>query len=287
MTLLKRQLIFGVCLLSGLCMTASLHAEAPSIQAKTEPPTRPLPADWRQSDNDKDGIPLVRDHCAHTPPGAEVDNRGCALDSDRDGVLDKDDLCPNTPFGAPVDVHGCPLDSDGDGVTDLLDRCPDTPHGVKVDKVGCPLDADGDGVHDHLDACPGTPAGAAVDARGCWVIANLNFASGSWTIPATAHESLRSVTAILKRNPDLRVVIQGHTDNVGGEAYNQDLSLKRAKAVQDHFVAEGVAVDRMSVTGYGLIQPVATNDSPEGRAQNRRVVLDIPAEKKLQEPPGH
>ncbi|MBF0176484.1 MAG: OmpA family protein [Magnetococcales bacterium] len=266
----SRKVLLGAWLLSAL-LTAACHPAPPNPSQAGD--------DWRRSDVDQDKTPLVRDHCPPTPPGAAVDNRGCAIDSDRDGVLENDDRCPGTPYGVPVDAVGCPRDSDGDGVIDDQDQCPNTPHGVAVDKVGCPLDSDGDGVLDHLDACPGTPIGAVVDARGCWVIPNLNFATGSWTIPAHTHESLRNVVDILKRNADLRVTIQGHTDNVGGEMFNQDLSLKRAKAVLNHLVAQGVVTGRMQAAGFGLTQPVATNDTPVGRAQNRRVVLDIPTRK--------
>ncbi len=273
MRLSHRWLVFGTCLLLGGCLAPPPYPDSLIAQVIAKNGDRP------HSDDDGDGIPLVRDHCPNTPPGAAVDNRGCALDSDRDGVLDKDDLCPNTPYGVPVDATGCPLDSDGDGVPDSLDLCPNTPRGVKVDANGCPLDSDGDGVPDYLDACPGTPAGAVVDARGCWIVPNLHFASGSWTIPADAHAGLRDVIAILKREAGLNVILQGHTDHVGGATYNQGLSEKRARAVRDFFIAQGIAAERLEAVGFGLTQPVASNDSEEGRAQNRRVVVDIPSQR--------
>jgi len=126
------------------------------------------------SDRDKDGVPDNLDACLNTPTGVSVDAKGCPVvkplkdaDSDGDGVLDGSDKCPNTPGGLNVDKDGCPQDKDKDGVTDQSDRCPGTPAGVFVDGNGCPLDSDKDGISDDLDRCPNTSAGVAVDANGC------------------------------------------------------------------------------------------------------------------------
>lgn len=125
----------------------------------------------RPKDSDGDGIVDRLDSCPATPPGAAVDDRGCALpkDSDGDGIVDRLDRCPATPAGDRVDARGCslPKDADGDHVTDDVDRCPNTPPGEAVDATGCPLDSDHDGIIDSADKCPGTPAGAIVDATGC------------------------------------------------------------------------------------------------------------------------
>src|SRR5581483_9214643 len=118
-------------------------------------------------DTDHDGVPDKRDRCPNTPPGVQVDPRGCPVDSDADGVPDGIDKCPGTAKGVEVDATGCPIDSDGDGVPDGLDKCPDTPAGAAVDASGCPVDSDGDGVLDGIDQCPNTPPGAPVNAFGC------------------------------------------------------------------------------------------------------------------------
>jgi len=118
-------------------------------------------------DSDHDGVPDSRDACPNTPPGVQVDAKGCPMDTDGDGVPDGIDQCPNTPAGATVDAKGCPMDTDGDGVPDGIDQCPNTPAGATVDAKGCPADSDGDGVPDGIDQCPNTPAGATVDAKGC------------------------------------------------------------------------------------------------------------------------
>ena len=167
-----------------------------------------------------------------------------------------------------------PVDSDGDGVTDDLDRCPDTPKGVKVDAKGCPLDSDGDGVPDYLDKCPNTPKGATVDARGCWTYAAVvMYDFDSAEIKSEAYPMLDEAVSILKKNPEIKVEIDGHTDNMGSASYNMNLSERRAKAVMDYLVEQGIEAERLSAKGLGLTQPIAGNDTEEGRAKNRRVEL--------------
>jgi outer membrane protein OmpA-like peptidoglycan-associated protein len=124
---------------------------------------------WKNKDDDGDGVKNKRDKCPYTPVGFWVDTYGCPLDDDKDGVFNDVDSCPDTPEGVPVDQWGCPFDDDMDGVLDYLDNCPDTPEGVQVDSNGCPLDTDGDGVPDYLDKCPDTPAEAYgfIDENGC------------------------------------------------------------------------------------------------------------------------
>jgi OOP family OmpA-OmpF porin len=196
------------------------------------------------------------------------------MDSDGDGVPDDLDKCPNTPKGVKVDADGCPLDTDGDGVPDYLDKCPNTPKGVKVDKDGCPLDSDGDGVPDYLDQCPDTPKGATVNSVGCWALKGVVlFDFNKWDIKPEAHGLLDEVVTILKKNPELKGVIEGHTDSIGSEEYNQELSEKRARAVEKYIEEHGVDADRYTVKGYGESKPVASNDTEEGRQENRRVEL--------------
>ncbi len=203
-------------------------------------------------------------------------------DSDGDGVVDRSDRCPNTPTGVKVDSVGCPLDSDGDGVYDYLDRCPGTPRGVKVDSAGCPLDTDGDGVTDDKDNCPGTPAGVIVDAVGCpksakitdkgtWIYEDIQFDTAKWSFKPGAFAVLDEIVQTLTINSNVKVEIQGHTDNRGSAAYNQTLSEKRAKAVMGYLVSKGISPDRLTAIGYGAAMPMETNDTDNGRAANRRV----------------
>jgi OmpA-OmpF porin, OOP family len=224
-------------------------------------------------DSDMDGVPDYLDKCPNTPAGVKVDSMGCPLDSDKDGVPDNLDKCPNTPAGVKVDSTGCPLDSDKDGVPDYLDKCPGTPAGVKVDSVGCPLDSDGDGVVDTNDQCPDTPKGATVDQRGCWIIKDLQFDTAKANIKPEYTKLLDDVVTVLKENPMLKIEIQGHTDNVGKETYNEKLSMKRAQAVMEFLEKSGIDKGRLTAKGYGFSKPAASNDTPEGRAENRRVEL--------------
>jgi outer membrane protein OmpA-like peptidoglycan-associated protein len=244
-------------------------------------------------DSDGDGVFDGLDRCPDTPQGVKVDPSGCPMDSDGDGVSDGPDACPDTPRGAAVDEKGCPKDSDGDGVWDGLDRCPDTPRGTKVDRNGCPLDSDGDGVADDKDRCPDTPRGTSVDAEGCppppppepretaplpergkaLVLQGVNFETDSATLTAESTGILDRVAESLIANPDVKVEVGGHTDSRGSDAHNLSLSRRRAKSVQDYLVSKGVAASQTTSAGYGEKQPIASNDTEEGRLQNRRVEL--------------
>ncbi len=137
-----------------------------------------------------------------------------------------------------------------------------------------PVDSDGDGVPDSQDRCPNTPKGATVDARGCWTYkARVLFDFDSTEIKPEAYPMLDEAAKIMKENPDLKVEIDGHTDNVGPAAYNMKLSEKRAQAVRQYFIDHGVPASQLTAKGFGLTQPVADNSTKEGRAQNRRVEL--------------
>jgi len=138
--------------------------------------------------------------------------------------------------------------------------------------VAMPMDSDKDGVPDNLDQCPNTPMGATVDARGCWTYAAVVlFDINSAEVKSEAYPMLTEAVLIMKKNPDLNVEIDGHTDNTGAAAYNMTLSEKRAEAVKDHLVTRGVDPKRLSTKGFGFTKPAASNDTKEGRAKNRRV----------------
>lgn len=187
---------------------------------------------------------------------------------------DMGDFVKNVFLAEAVAPVAEPVDSDGDGVTDDLDRCPDTPKGVTVDAQGCALDSDGDGVADYLDKCPNTPKGATVDARGCWTYAAMvMFDFDSAEIKSEAYPMLDEAALILKKNPEIKVEIDGHTDNIGSAAYNMNLSERRAKSVMDYFVDKGIESERLTIKGFGFTRPAASNDTEQGRAKNRRVEL--------------
>lgn len=183
---------------------------------------------------------------------------------------------------APV-VMAAPADTDGDGVIDAEDKCPGTAAGVAVDATGCALDSDGDGVTDDKDQCPNSEAGAVVDEKGCIgkvqtvtvesIELKLQFPSNSDVIQEQYQPELKAVADFLNKHTDLEVEIAGHTDSQGAAAYNKKLSQKRADSVKNELVNRyGIAADRIKAVGYGEEQPIASNETAEGRKENRRVV---------------
>ncbi|WMS87564.1 OmpA family protein [Pleionea litopenaei] len=172
------------------------------------------------------------------------------------------------------------LDSDNDGVFDDVDQCPGTTAGIVVDPRGCELDSDGDGVPNSKDACAATPAGAKVDGKGCRLMLdetvritlNVKFANNSSDIQSSFNKEFAEVAEFMKQYPDTNLVVEGHSDSIGKDTYNQWLSEKRAQAVADYLVSNyGLARSRVSSKGYGESKPIADNSTAEGRAKNRRV----------------
>lgn len=233
-------------------------------------------------DGDGDGVPDYLDKCPNTKPGMDVDENGCVIDSDGDGVPDQLDKCPNTAKGEKVNEAGCP-DSDGDGVFDNIDKCSNTPKGAPVDATGCPKDSDGDGVPDYRDDCPNTPAGTQVDSSGCAradtvsvvLQGDTNFEFDKDELLPSAYPVLNELAETIKRNRDKRWRVEGHTDAIGSESYNRDLSGRRAQSVVDYLISKGVNSTQLEAVPLGESQPIATNDTQEGRAMNRRVEIEL------------
>ncbi|MDD3731323.1 MAG: OmpA family protein [candidate division Zixibacteria bacterium] len=234
-------------------------------------------------DSDGDGVTDELDKCLNTPRGVVVDDNGCPLDSDGDGIPDGLDDCPDTSPEArgKVDIYGCPVDADFDGLPDFIDRCPHNLIGAVVDSTGCPVDSDADGVPDGLDDCPETMFGVEVDRFGCIdlsifdkpMVLNINYPSGSFEIDPNSKTKLQKLAGILNFVPHIKMEINGYTDNIGTTAANKNLSEKRANRVRDFLATQGVASDRMKVFGRGEENFVASNDTAEGRAKNRRIEI--------------
>lgn len=153
--------------------------------------------------------------------------------------------------------------------------------------AAAPVDSDGDGIMDDVDQCPNTPAGTRVDSVGCALVVTqiasiklkVNFPFDSAVVGDQYFSDVSELAAFLKRFEDLQVNVEGHTDSSGPESYNQQLSQRRAQAVVDLLVNEyGVSSDRLGATGYGESQPVADNDTKEGRIANRRVMATLEVE---------
>ncbi len=150
-----------------------------------------------------------------------------------------------------------------------------------------PLDSDGDGVTDDRDRCPGTKAGTRVDADGCplpvarvaSIKLKVNFAFDSAEVEERYFTDISELGAFLQRFEDLYVDVEGHTDSAGPETYNQKLSQRRAQAVVDLLVNQhGIPASRLRATGFGESRPVESNDTSEGRRENRRVMATLEVE---------
>ena len=145
---------------------------------------------------------------------------------------------------------------------------------VAVVETDC-VDSDGDGVCDDVDVCPGTPKGVQVDERGCWSLEQTYlFDFDKSVVKPMFFPLLDEIAKILKDNPKMTVELEGHTDSVGTEKYNQGLSERRANAVKKALIERTMAdADRLKAVGYGETKPIMTNKTKEGRAKNRRVDL--------------
>ncbi|MCV2402640.1 OmpA family protein [Marinomonas sp. C2222] len=152
------------------------------------------------------------------------------------------------------------------------------------------VDNDRDGVIAARDLCPGTPIGAAVDNNGCEaqtkkllsVELNVLFDSGKSNIRPKFYSELRELAVFLKANPNSTVVIEGHTDDVGAESYNKNLSQARASSIADVLVDSfRIKQSRVKAVGHGESRPIATNDTPQGRERNRRVIAEVISEQSI------
>ncbi|MEH6446150.1 MAG: OmpA family protein [Oceanospirillaceae bacterium] len=233
------------------------------------------------ANNDSDGKSGAAGALVGAGLGAIFCAPGVVLDGDKDGVIDKKDECPYTPLGNVVNEVGCTLDDDKDGVANSIDQCPNTPLGTEVDETGCEVinDQDGDGVLDEADQCPDTPAGTAVNSIGCdenvaIVLEGVFFEYKSFDLTSDSQQILNNVASKLIA-AQAEILVAGHTDSIGGNAYNVQLSDKRAASVKQHLISQGVPSQNISSEGFGEKNPVASNETDDGRAQNRRVEMQI------------
>ena len=231
-------------------------------------------------DRDKDGVPDNIDACPDDPGPAAL--QGCP-DRDGDGILDKDDKCPDVKGVARY--QGCPIpDRDKDGINDEEDKCPDVPGLSRYQ--GCPIpDTDGDGVNDEEDRCITIPG--PKENFGCPIIPpevkkrvdvaakNILFITGSYKLQSSSFKGLNDVVKIMNEFPGASLAIDGHTDWVGTEEYNQKLSDNRASAVKNYLVSKGVDESRITAMGHGELVPIADNKTAAGRQKNRRSEMTL------------
>ncbi len=250
-------------------------------------------------DNDHDGVPDVDDRCPDIPGPKE--NDGCPIaannDRDGDGIPDNVDKCPDQPEDKDgfQDEDGCPdPDNDGDGIPDNVDLCPNDPEDFDgfEDHDGCPdPDNDHDRIPDKDDKCPNEPEtyNGYQDEDGCpdrgrvvvtdtsiEILDVIYFEYDKAVILSKSFPILDAVAATLQGNPSIQLVeIQGHTDERGDDAYNLDLSDRRAKAVMKYLVDKGVDAKRLTAQGYGETQPLDRRHNEAAWAKNRRVAFLI------------
>jgi outer membrane protein OmpA-like peptidoglycan-associated protein len=248
-------------------------------------------------DNDQDGIPDTEDKCPNEagPP----ENQGCPVtDRDNDGIADDVDKCPDEPEDKDEfeDEDGCPdLDNDKDTILDATDKCPNDPEDKDnfQDEDGCPdPDNDGDGILDTEDKCPdeaGPPD--SPQGKGCprkfslvkidrtkkriEIKQKVYFATGKFRILRKSFKLLNQVAQAISDYPDMRISIEGHTDSRGKNRYNQWLSEKRANAVMEYLINQGIEPERIQAHGFGEDKPIASNRTRRGRSANRRVEFRI------------
>lgn len=232
-------------------------------------------------DSDNDGITDAEDKCPNTA-GLALFN-GCP-DTDGDGIVDSKDNCPKIK-GTKAN-KGCP-DTDGDGVVDAEDNCPKVA-GPAANK-GCPWgDADKDGILDNVDKCPqvagvasnnGCPEEKVITAESKAALEELArtvyFNTSRATFKSETYGRLDMIAGIMNEYPKAKFHIEGHTDSTGSSAGNQRLSDIRANAVRDYLVTKGIAADHLTAQGYGEDQPVDSNATRSGRANNRRVEINL------------
>ena len=171
-----------------------------------------------------------------------------------DGIADAFDACPSEK--GPFSTNGC-KDSDNDGVADSKDNCPDKAGSMANN--GCPEEKV-------------APANAApINGQ----INDVLFDYDRYDLTNEAKQLLDGVAEYMAMNPSMKLKINGHTDDSGGEMNNKTLSLNRAETVAAYLQAKGVAKSRMTTKGYGKTMPKATNDTPEGKMMNRRVEFKL------------
>ena len=149
-------------------------------------------------------------------------------------------------------------------------------------------DSDNDGVCDNVDKCPDTPANTTVDADGCPAVAevvrvelDVKFDFDKAQVKEESYGDIKNLADFMGQYPQTTTTVEGHTDSVGTDAYNQKLSERRAGAVRDVLVNQyGVGAERVNSVGYGESQPVADNATEAGRAVNRRVEAEVEAQAK-------
>jgi OmpA-OmpF porin, OOP family len=215
----------------------------------------------QEPDTDADGIGDGADQCILDPEDkdAYLDDDGCPeVDNDLDALLDANDKCPNEPEDPDgyQDDDGCPdLDNDNDNVPDLKDQCPNEVGSTTEEPLGCPT----------------KPALALVTDCEVKITQQIHFEFNKDKIRPESFPVLDAVVEVMNKHPDIKLEVQGHTDNKGSAKYNLNLSDRRAASVMSYLTSHGVTPGRLASHGYGFDRPLVPNTTAENRALNRRV----------------
>lgn len=242
-------------------------------------------------DSDHDGIIDSKDGAKSEPEDFDgyMDEDGIPdPDNDDDGVPDVDDAAPMLAedLDGYQDDDGVPdEDNDGDGIPDSEDKSPNIAEDFDgfQDEDGAPdLDNDGDGILDYLDQCPNVAEtfNGYQDDDGCpdekpMIFEGITFRPASDYLHLEARAILDEVAKMMKERPEIKLEINGYTDNIGPRKVNMDLSYYRAIAVKKYLVSKGISESRLIPNGYGPDNPIATNETEEGRRKNRRIEFVI------------
>lgn len=260
----------------------------------------------KEKDSDGDGVPDKIDECPDTPPGVQVDEKGCPKDRDKDGIPDYQDDCPDDPglpqFNGCPDTdgdgimdkeddcpelpgipkyNGCP-DTDGDGVIDPNDDCPDTAPGVVVDEHGCPIDSDGDGLTDDVDQCPDEYG--PMEYMGCpeppdfgWPetekesTPEVYFDTDKYELSPEAEDQLSDLVKYLFDNPNMNIRLFGMADPRGTKEHNAILSARRVENVKKFLMRKGVPENRIFVKALGEAQEIETTKDEQNMSTEQKL----------------
>lgn len=225
-------------------------------------------------DNDNDSIPDLKDkapNIAEDKDGFQDEDGVPDPDNDNDGIPDIKDKASNQAEDVDgfQDEDGAPdPDNDGDGILDVNDKCPGTNETVAK---GIDTKETFNGYQDD-DGCPDKKPAPALEKKGAkLILKGVNFETNSDKLTPESFAILDEVIEGLRDNKEVELEVRGYTDDRGSASYNQKLSERRAIAVMEYLVSKGIDRSRLTAAGYGKKDPVASNDTPEGRAQNRRI----------------
>jgi outer membrane protein OmpA-like peptidoglycan-associated protein len=212
-------------------------------------------------DTDGDGVLDSSDQCVLEPEDKDgyLDEDGCPeIDNDLDELLDVNDKCPLEAEDRDgfEDTDGCPdSDNDKDTVIDIKDMCPNEIGSTTEEPLGCPA----------------KPALAIVTDCEVKIAQQIHFEYNKDKIRPESFPILDAVVEVLNKNPEIKIEVQGHTDNRGSAKYNKDLSNRRSASVKKYLVSHGIAPERLTSMGYGFDRPIVDNATEQNRALNRRV----------------